>query len=373
MKTRFLLTLTLCLAVCGLTLQPRLSAAAELGIGSKAPALNIEHWVQDGNGFFKPVTTFEAGKVYVVEFWATWCGPCIASMPHLAEVQNKYRGRGVQIISISDESLEEVKALLPQDHPQAGKTFQEITAAYSLTTDPDRSCHVAYMEAANQNGIPTSFIVGKSGAIEWIGHPMEMDEPLEAVVTDKWDREAFKAEMEAQEAFQQTMQQIAMLAGAQKFEEALKLTNDQLAATKSEQIKEQLTAIKNSLKLSAGQLDEELLAFYRSQIAQMKGDAYSIGRFGFSLFGQMQRGVEVGPLAKEAVAAITAEIEAAEAEIKPLLHNTVALLQDAMGNLDEAIAAQQAAIESTDNPNQKSRLQPFLDELKEKKAQGEEK
>ena len=102
----------MCCAVGGWALIPEKVAAQELGIGSKAPALNIEHWVQDGNGFFKPVTKFENDKVYVVEFWATWCGPCIASMPHLAELQNKYRGNGVQVISVSDESLDEVKDLL---------------------------------------------------------------------------------------------------------------------------------------------------------------------------------------------------------------------------------------------------------------------
>jgi hypothetical protein len=47
------------------------------------------------------------------------------------------------------------------------------------------------MEAAGQNGIPTCFIVGKSGLVEWIGHPMSMDEPLEKVVTGSWDRAAY--------------------------------------------------------------------------------------------------------------------------------------------------------------------------------------
>ncbi|MFM7520921.1 MAG: hypothetical protein ACKO9B_10680, partial [Planctomycetota bacterium] len=50
--------------------------ADEFGVGSKAPALDIEHWVQkagrDADGKFSPVTEFEKGKVYVVEFWATW-------------------------------------------------------------------------------------------------------------------------------------------------------------------------------------------------------------------------------------------------------------------------------------------------------------
>ena len=185
-----------------------------LTIGSKAPALDVEHWISDGNGKFKPVQEFEADKVYVVEFWATWCGPCIASMPHLVEVQNKFAAKGVQIISVSDEDLETVEGFLKRPVRGARKpakaeaaedgdnekakgeqsaevSYGDLTSAYCLTTDPDGSVKHDYMAAAGQNGIPTSFIVGKSGEIEWIGHPMSMDKPLAEVVSGDWDRKAF--------------------------------------------------------------------------------------------------------------------------------------------------------------------------------------
>lgn len=371
MKTRFALTLIFGAALIAFTLEPVAAIEKDLGIGSQAPALDIEHWIQDGNGFFKPVKSFDEGKVYVVEFWATWCGPCIASMPHLAEVQNKYRGRGVQIVSVSDESVDEVKALLGQTNEQVGKTFQEITSAYSLTTDPDGSVHKSYMEASGQNGIPTSFIVGKSGLIEWIGHPMEMDEPLEAVVTDSWDREAFKAQMKAKEEFQANMQKVNQMAGAGRFADAVKYAEGQFAKATDPQMKEEWKSVGLSLKLYAGQIDDEALKFFRGQIAAMKGNASAVGQYGFQLYNVMDRGGDIGPLAKDIITAIEAEIEGAEDGLKPLLFNTVALLNDASGNIEAAIKAQEEAMKVSTERQQK-RLQPYLEELKKKAAGGKE-
>ncbi len=370
LKSRLMLTALMCCAVGASALLPQAASAKDLGIGSKAPALNIEHWVQDGNGFFKPVTEFEKDKVYVVEFWATWCGPCIQSMPHLAELQNKYRGNGVQIISVSDESLDEVKDLLGKKNEDVGKTFAEVTAAYSLTTDPDRSVYKDYMTAAKQQGIPTAFLVGKTGVVEWIGHPMDMDEPLAAVVDGNWDREAFAEEMVAEQKMQQSMQRLSMLASTGKFKEAIALAEAQGKEATTDASKQQWMEIKYSLKLSAGMLDDDSLAFFRNRIKTLKSDPLAMARFGYSLYGQAQQGVNVKPLLADVMAAVEEVSKDADPQMKPLMFNTLAMLASESGDLKKAIAAQQAAIDATDDERQKKRLIVMLDELKQKAAGG---
>ena len=59
--------------------------AASLSVGDAAPALKASKWVKGG-----AVAKLEADKTYVVEFWATWCGPCRVSIPHLTEMAHKY-------------------------------------------------------------------------------------------------------------------------------------------------------------------------------------------------------------------------------------------------------------------------------------------
>ncbi|EMI44768.1 TlpA disulfide reductase family protein [Rhodopirellula sp. SWK7] len=362
-------TLASTVLLTGLLMAKPASAEVTLGIGDKAPALDIEHYVHEPKEGFGEVTEFEKGKVYVVEFWATWCGPCIQSMPHLVELQNKYRGEGVQIISVSDEDLDTVEEMLAKEYPGEDKTFEELTSAYTLTVDPDASVSEDYMRAAGQNGIPSSFLVGKSGLIEWIGHPMELDEPLAAVVAGTWDREAYKEELKQQQKLLAAMQKVNQLAGSGKFEDAIKVVDKVIDEMKgddpqSEMIREQLVNFRFNLRLDAGDRSDEVIDFFRKQIADAKGDAQAITQFGYGLMSSMQQGTDPGPLAKETIDALVAEVDGAEDEVKPYMYVLIAQMNASMSNFDEAIEAQVKAVE-TSTGKQKERMQQMLDQLKE--------
>ena len=83
--------------------------AVQLSIGNNIPELKIDKWVKGGG--FVPL---EKGKIYLIDFWATWCVPCIAAMPHLSMLQAKYNSKGFEVIGVTSEdkfgnSLEKVQ------------------------------------------------------------------------------------------------------------------------------------------------------------------------------------------------------------------------------------------------------------------------
>ena len=154
-------------------------ASAKLKVGDKAPPLTVSTWLLGPE-----VKGFEAGSVYVVEFWATWCGPCRQIMPHMGDLQEEYRSKGVTFIGFASEANdkeEKVKAFVAKQGPKLGYSF-----AFGNGTET----HEAYMKASGQNGIPCSFVVDRQGNIAYIGHPLFLDVVLPKVLDGSWDPRA---------------------------------------------------------------------------------------------------------------------------------------------------------------------------------------
>ena len=81
-------TFAIIAATAALTSTISTAAKADLKVGDPAPPLSVSKWVKGTPNKLTP------GKVHVVEFWATWCGPCKATIPHITELSKRgYQSR----------------------------------------------------------------------------------------------------------------------------------------------------------------------------------------------------------------------------------------------------------------------------------------
>jgi len=157
---------------------------AYLNIGDPAPELNPARWLKGS-----AIPHFEKGKVYVVEFWATWCGPCKENIPHLTELAKKYKDVAISGISIWESNDPKSTAYLAKVDKFVKAQGPKMD--YHVAVDgPDAKVANAWMKAADESGIPMTFVVGKDGRIAWMGHPTNLEEVLAQVTADKFDVQA---------------------------------------------------------------------------------------------------------------------------------------------------------------------------------------
>lgn len=162
-----------------------------LSVGDAAPALSVETWLRGD-----PIPRLEPGQVYLLDVWATWCGPCIQSAPHLSELQARHAQRGLHVIGLTaadkrGNSRRAVEALLT-DKPDLMR--------YAIAWDKERNTTNAYLGAAKRTSIPTAFLIDRAGKIAFIGHPNEVDAVLEQVLDGKHDLARLRTEHEKRAA-----------------------------------------------------------------------------------------------------------------------------------------------------------------------------
>ncbi len=101
------------------------------------------------------------GKVVLIDFWATWCGPCVAAIPHVSELYEKYKDKGLVVIGHTDGSSQNLEQFI-KDKPihYIVSVGENIGDVYGVT------------------GIPHVYIIDPDGKVAWHGHPASLDEKV---------------------------------------------------------------------------------------------------------------------------------------------------------------------------------------------------
>ena len=333
------------------------TADAKLMVGDPAPKLQVAKWVQGD-----PVKAFDTNHVYIVEFWATWCGPCRASIPHLNELSKKFKDQGV--IAIGQDVWESNDSGVAAFVKKMGDQMTYRVALDDKSQEKDGVMAVNWMKAADQNGIPTAFVINKQGRIAWIGHPMGLNEQiLEDILAGRFDIAAFAAEYERQQQAQAQEMELS-----KKIRQALKDKDWDAAEAAVAEMKKSEPAMGDSLEIirfsillgrknytDAYKLAETLSNEQPKNVMMQNALAWTIA---------MQPGLEKRDLALAEKMAVRAN-EGTQGK-EPAILDTLARVQFMNGKTNEAIATEQKAVDIAPD-EQKVYLKKFLASYQEGK------
>jgi thiol-disulfide isomerase/thioredoxin len=343
------------------------ASAQSLGLGDKAPPLKVATFLQG-----EPVTEFQKGKPYVVEFWATWCGPCIQSIPHLNELSKKYREQGLIVIGVDilENDPPKVEAFL--ERMKADMTY---TVARDLLAADDEGGRTGFMlknwmEPAEQRGIPAAFIVDREGQIAWVGHPMQMDEPLASVMAGTWNLEQARADAvrakELEAKVEEVGQRLQAAFQKQDFAGALVIVDELIALDPS--FAKDYAPLRMDVLLRGANPDAAYA--YARQLGDglLAEDAQALGTLAWMIVDpkRMDLARRDLDLAQKLAERADTLAKGKEAAFK----DTLARVQFHRGDLAKAIELQTLAVELARDPRMKAQLSGTLEEYKTAQAGG---
>jgi peroxiredoxin len=161
-----------------------------LDLGDMAPEISVANWLK---GSPTSLSTGAGKTIYVLEFWATWCKPCRQNIPHMSDLQDRFKKDNVVILALSDEDKDVVEEFMSRN----GSKMK-----YSVGIDDASLTISSYGSLPGFRGIPFSVIVDAKGQIAWFGHPSGgLEEALTMIVDGKYDISAVKKTRDARKLF----------------------------------------------------------------------------------------------------------------------------------------------------------------------------
>ncbi len=336
-------------------------ASAGIDVGDMAPSMTPAKWVKG-----KPVAKFEKGKVYVVEFWATWCGPCLQSIPHLTELAKKFKGK----VNFTGVSVWE-----NQTSPEDDAYFKKVDAFvkemgpkmdYNVAVDGlDKSMAKNWMEAAGERGIPSAFVIDQKGRVAWIGHPLaDLEKTLSQVLAGTYDMAPVKrarAEEKAAEAKERAVYAPIQAALANK-DYKLALSEIDKAVAANPDLKPRFAMTRVDLTLRTDEAAGLLAAKALANDPVIKKDPNALNALAWNLATFKY----VGPTDYKVAVAIAKQAVDAGAGNDPAVLDTYAYALFKSGDKATAIKTQEKAIElaKKSNPALVKELEGRLAEFK---------
>lgn len=302
--------------------------AADLKIGDPAPPLKIKEWVR---GETVNLAKDAAKKIHMVEFWATWCPPCKASVPLLTQFQKKH-AKDLVIIGVTDpdpyrNSPTEIKQFVKEQ----GKNMM-----YTVAIDDNGATSRAYLPD-DMVGIPYAYLVGRDGRVVWEGSPLDpsLGNVISDMIAGTFDVAKAKTDANIEREVDKLFQAADMAYQFGRMDEVWKLMTDVL---KADPANEQAMQFLTALYASEPKKADEFKTFVRGHIAKNKTNAKAMHLLAVTLCGNDDYASRTPDLAIDAAKA------AYEASKQSWAIEIYAMALYQVGNLDRAISLQQEAL-----------------------------
>lgn len=121
----------------------------------------------------------QKGKVVLVNFWATWCSPCVAEFPDIVRLYQKYHDKGLQVIAVSFD--EEAPTAIPFLDKQKAEFLNLIKAP---NQDDDEFIKAYYKDAGETLALPMSWVYDRSGKRQYFKMGKFDPAALEKLISD---------------------------------------------------------------------------------------------------------------------------------------------------------------------------------------------